>query len=461
MKGELIVPEGSSREAIREYAERVGYPFERLWEEMHAEAEGPPLLSVVEAFGINNMLALAGLHDDVEEVFVDDGRFRLIRRVGTGSYGTVYEAKDLELDRVVALKVMPVGDPDVADRESKALAAVNHPNIVQIFDHGRFDDYRWLVLEFIGGPTLDEWCEGKTQGQIVQRFLEAGEGLQAAHRRGLIHRDFKPRNVMVDDEGRAKVTDFGLARSRESLDRRPPEEGHLIASGTLAFLSRERLRGAPGDERSDQFAFCVSLWWLLAERPPFAVSGSLKEHFDSLGRPPSGGARIPRRLRRALERGMSPVPGDRWPTMAMLLEKVRAATKSPAWLRPALTMLVLVTSPAAFGFWRFAPPEPKPLELQYSEVDAMTLEVLRGIEEKDNPMIVQALSTGYPVARREGRQADFSKVARLAAKSIETNGGSSLDSQYAWWMAARLSEDAGTYSEDEFSLQVVPTPRSK
>lgn len=452
MEGDRIpVPKDCSEAELRAYAERVGYPFEKLWEDVHADA-GVDVLSVVAAFGLNELWASLGMRENVHEVVVG-ARFRLIRRVGAGSYGTVYEAEDVELGRKVAVKVMPIEDPDVADREGKALAAVNHPNIVKIFDHGRADDYRWLVLEFLDGPTLDRWCEGKGTREILSRYRDAGEGLAAAHRQGLIHRDFKPGNVMITAEGHAVVTDFGLARNLESLNDRAPEESTLMGSGTLGFLSRERLQGAPGDERSDQFAFCVSLWWALTGSHPFDVDGELRDYFDAMGGPPRGGRTLPRRLRRVLERGLAPLPGDRWPSMARLLEELGDATsRRRAWWLGAVLLLLgsgtLISWNARVLF------APAPLRIETSLVDEMSLEALEAIEEDDHAAIVQALSMGYPAAMREGRAHDFIRVSWLAATTLQ-DAGNDFDAEFAWAMTGRLARQAQLSELEDYAWRQV------
>lgn len=423
-------------ESLRAMAEREGMPFELLYESVYGDYEPP--LSVVSKFGQSRLMAKA-MKEEPEPVYVDGERFLLIRRVGTGTYGTVYEARDTELDRRVALKVMPVGDPDVADREGKALAAVEHDNIVQIFDHGREDNYRWLVLEFIDGPTLDHWCAGKSAKEILARFLEAGEGLDAAHRRGLIHRDFKPGNVMINDKGRAVVTDFGLARNLESLNERSPEDGSLIASGTLGFLSRERLQGNPGDEKSDQFAFCVSLWWALTGEHPFKVRGELRDYFASMGKPPKNRRKVPRRMRRVLERGMAPLPGDRWRTMSEVLSELqRAGTPRWPWLFAGIA--IAASSMAVGPALTTKPPESKP----EPEPDPAVVEV-NPIERAHEALRVgkdeeafDALWEGYSDARQGVDVEGFLTVVMVVANRLEKQGHPTK-AMDCWWMVLQLS----------------------
>ncbi|EDM73929.1 serine/threonine kinase PKN8 [Plesiocystis pacifica SIR-1] len=402
-------------------------------------------LSIALQFEMTQVWMKTGL--PYEDVLVAK-RFKLLRRVGIGSYGRVYEAQDLELGRIVAVKVMPIGDPEVAAREGKALAAVDHPNIVRIYDHGQDDDYRWLVLDFLDGPKLSDWCQERpTRAEVLARFLEAGEGLDAAHRRGLVHRDFKPGNVMLR-AGKAIVTDFGLARNLESL--KEYESEHLIASGTIQFMSRERLQGSPGDERGDQFAFCVSLWWALSSEYPFGPAEGLQQYFEALGEQPRGGQNIPRRVRKVLARGMAELPGDRWPTMTVLLTALRTALRRRVW--PWVAGLIVVG--VGVGIVLSASPWDLdvPTELELSEVDEMSLDIIEGLEEDDVDVVVQALSNGYVAARREGSEADFLPAVLLAATGLE-GSGRVFEAQFAWSMVARLRHEIGDEEGTEAAKQ--------
>ena len=240
-------------------------------------------------------------------------RYRISGVLGRGSFGIVVEAHDTRLDRGVAIKLLPrteAADRGRVLREARALAAVEHPAVVGIFDFGEFRpgelpqsedwssvldgcDGAFIVLELIQGETLSEWCHRRprTSREIVSAFVSAGRGLAAAHRRGVIHRDFKPGNVMIDRRGRTRVVDFGLAcgvRRGEGTDpseyvptapdrdviQGGPQSLSTLSQpgecwGTPAYMSPEQMLGGPIDERSDQFSFCVALWEALAGYRPF------------------------------------------------------------------------------------------------------------------------------------------------------------------------------------------------
>jgi hypothetical protein len=256
--------------------------------------------------------------------------------------GVVYAGYDPELDRRVALKWRrPSSRPDEAQeqerllREARAMARVSHPHVVPIFDVGLFEDGVFLAMELVEGDTLRAWLRHtpRSPREIVSVLIDAGRGLAAAHAAGVVHRDFKPENVMVDRHGRGRVLDFGLAHEAEplpaaiagSLSATPEvltETGQVL--GTPAYLAPERLAGHPADARSDQFAFCLTLAEALTGHLPFtveqlqalALGGSVSPRLERLGR-------VPAAWRRALQIGLSASPAQRHadlPTLLSLLE---------------------------------------------------------------------------------------------------------------------------------------------
>ncbi len=248
------------------------------------------------------------------------GRFAVLTQLGEGGMGVVLSAYDELLDRRVALKLLRA--PDRGDarlqarlmREAQALARLSHPNIIHVYEAGVSGDELYLAMELVRGVTLSTWLkrQPRSHAEILALFRQCGHGLAAAHRAGLVHRDFKPSNVLVDAEGRARVVDFGLA----TLAERPEQ---LALAGTPAYMAPEQWRGEPVDPRSDQFSFCVALWEALTGARPFA-GGS----FDALreqilaGRLPERG-RLPPAIHRALARGLAREPDARYPTLDALL----------------------------------------------------------------------------------------------------------------------------------------------
>ena len=273
------------------------------------------------------------------------GRFAVLRTLGEGGMGVVYSAYDEELDRRVALKLLRPGRDNSPrnqarmQREARAMAKLSHPNVVQVYEVGRFEEQVFLAMEFVQGRTLGAWLKAQERGwqEILHVMLQAGRGLQAAHEAGVIHGDFKPDNVLIDAEDRVRVVDFGLARRAEpasasvraaasasvrgaavpgeagrsqaaaaavpgeagqSLAGRPApapapapprsaddDSGHQAAeerrsnariAGTPAYMAPEQHRHSPADQRSDQFSYCVTLFTALYGVHPFA-GGSLLE----------------------------------------------------------------------------------------------------------------------------------------------------------------------------------------
>jgi serine/threonine protein kinase len=210
------------------------------------------------------------------------GRYVIERVIGAGGMGVVYAARDPDLDRRVALKRLR-GDfgggetrQNLLLREARAMARLSHPNVVAVHDVVLHDGQLFIAMELIAGVSLADWLAsepGLSRRRIVQAFLEAGRGLAAAHAVGLVHRDFKPANVLRDRSGRVAVTDFGIARATTEA----PEEGDAaktrIAFGTPAYMSPEQHRLEEADARSDQFSFCVALYEALYKEHPFAAPG--------------------------------------------------------------------------------------------------------------------------------------------------------------------------------------------
>ncbi|HXU01085.1 MAG TPA: serine/threonine-protein kinase [Polyangia bacterium] len=277
------------------------------------------------------------------------GRYVVTNLVGRGGMGEVYAAYDPQLDRRVALKILnPRQGSDDARararllREAKSLARLSHPNVVVLHDAGEFDGRVFLAMEFVDGETLEAWLkrEARSWREIRDAFLSAARGLAAAHRAGLVHRDFKPQNVMVGRDGAIRVMDFGLARdaSQPDGDAAPaPDpvgpiapEAHAVALtrtgailGTPVYMAPEQFGGLRADARTDQFAFCVALYHAFYGQRPFAGDNVL-QIADAVisGRIRAVPARsaLPAELRRAILRGLATDPAARFPSMEALAE---------------------------------------------------------------------------------------------------------------------------------------------
>jgi eukaryotic-like serine/threonine-protein kinase len=280
------------------------------------------------------------------------GRYVILERIGAGGMGVVYAARDPELDRKVALKLLRGGGEASEERatrlmrEAQVMARLSHPNVIAVHDVGRYRDQLFVAMEHVDGMTLATWLRKGPRAwrEVLDVFRVAGRGLAAAHHAGLVHRDFKPDNVLMDQTGRVRVTDFGLARASGKADPAPPVPAageSLVSSpltrtgalmGTPAYMAPEQFAGGETDARTDQFSFCVALYEALYGERPFAGESFevLRAAVGAGSVQPARAVNGPRSLRRVLLRALSPSPNNRFPTMDALLETLDRAA-APRW----------------------------------------------------------------------------------------------------------------------------------
>ena len=275
------------------------------------------------------------------------GHFTVIKTLGRGGMGVVLLGYDSRLDRRVAIKLIdPVlsRDPKVRARfmrEARALGQVNHPNLVHVYEVGSHEPHLYIVMEYVEGESLARRLESGPLPwrEAVRIFHAAGRGLVAAHEAGLVHRDFKPANLLLGEDGRARVADFGIARVETSTESEIDLEasvrkGDVVETeaevdaltdastvlGTPAYMAPEQQARGRIDTRADQYAFCVSLWEAIAGQRPFAGTRTKLLSLKQGGAPElPAGVDAPRWLRRTLARGLSARPQERFDTMAALL----------------------------------------------------------------------------------------------------------------------------------------------
>ena len=289
------------------------------------------------------------------------GRFVVLERIGAGGMGEVFAAYDDELDRKVAIKVVHADISEESSqagsrllREAQTLAKISHPNVVHVYEVGTIENRVYLAMEFIRGQTLRIWLShSRSWEEILEAFLSIGQGLAAVHEAGLVHRDVKPDNMLVGADGRVCVADFGLARAAAPLtnpDLHPidleagedslPEVdldgiSRLTASGAIvgtpAYMAPEQLRSTTVDARCDQFSFCVAMWEAFVGKRPYHGK-SLPDIVDAYRQgppPPPSPTRVPSRVWKALQRGLSVDPGDRWESMRALLDELAGGLERP------------------------------------------------------------------------------------------------------------------------------------
>ena len=254
------------------------------------------------------------------------GRYRVTRKLGGGGMADVYLAEDQELGRRVAVKILHgryANDEQFVERfrrEATHAAGLSHPNIVSIFDRGEADGSYFIVMEYVEGRTLKELIRGRGPCPIpvaIAYTRQILSGLRYAHRNGVIHRDIKPHNVIVDPEGVVKVTDFGIARAGAS---QMTEEGAII--GTAQYLSPEQARGAPVDQTSDLYSTGIVLYELLTAEVPFSGDTPVEiamKHLSEIPEPPSElRAEVPDDLDNVVLRALSKEPAERYQSAAAM-----------------------------------------------------------------------------------------------------------------------------------------------
>ncbi|MCP3137770.1 tetratricopeptide repeat protein [Pyxidicoccus xibeiensis] len=300
-------------------------------------------------------------------------RYVVLERIGAGAMGVVYAAYDPELDRQVALKVLRPAGRGVEElrlrllQEAQSLARLSHAHVVAVHDVGTYGSGVFLAMELVDGTTLAEWLrQPHTWEEVLRVFREAGQGLAAAHAAGLVHRDFKPANVLVGRDGRARVTDFGMARplNREASARTAAsrEPGGVDASpltrtgvllGTPAYMAPELLEGQRADARSDQFSFCVALYEALHGMRPFegdSLEALAQAAREGRVRPAGREVRVPDWVRRAVLRGLRARPEERFPSMeALLAALVPAPRRLRARVAAAVGAAALLGAAGAYG----------------------------------------------------------------------------------------------------------------
>jgi tetratricopeptide (TPR) repeat protein len=300
------------------------------------------------------------------------GRFTVEERLGAGGMGVVHAAHDPQLDRRVAIKVMHASADSPAgqraqrrlQREARAMAALSHPNVVTVHDVGVHGGHVFVAMELVQGRSLRAWCRQERGWKpVVDVMLAAAEGLLAAHRAGLVHRDFKPDNVLVADDGRVLVGDFGLAALVGPTESAPlsaesdPDDTVRADAGTPGYMAPEQFAGGTISAATDQFAFAVTAWEALFGKRPFAGSSVAELAAAVLaGRIEAPTTRrVPRGVRAALERALCVDASRRWPDMAALIDALKAARAPSRRRRFALGFAGLAGLAVAWLAWPHDP----------------------------------------------------------------------------------------------------------
>lgn len=303
-----------------------------------------------------------------------DGRYQVVRKLGAGGMANVYLAEDQELGRRVAIKILNdrhAGDEQFVERfrrEAKNAAALSHPNIVAIYDRGEAEGTYYIAMEFLDGRSLKELIVQRGPAPVtvsVEYARQILSALRFAHRHGIVHRDIKPHNVLVDADGRVKVTDFGIARAGAS---QMTEAGSIV--GTAQYLSPEQARGTDVDQRSDLYSLGIVLYELLTGTLPFNGDTPVEiamKHLSMIPEPPSAKRPdVPRDLDLIVTRALAKDPDDRYQSAEEMdadLERfLRGAAVSPVTEESATQIMRAPTGPlAATAATMIAPPRRSPV----------------------------------------------------------------------------------------------------
>jgi tetratricopeptide (TPR) repeat protein/tRNA A-37 threonylcarbamoyl transferase component Bud32 len=409
------------------------------------------------------------------------GRYLVLERLGVGGMGEVYAAYDPELDRKIAIKLLLPSKGDGSTtagpagrllREAQAMAKLHHPNVVTVHDVGLHDIRVFVAMEYVDGGNLADWIDAGSDGkghphpwrEVLARFLPAGDGLAAAHAGGLIHRDFKPANVLVGRDGSIRVADFGLARRAEltgepsatrvpdsipdvlvanatlssvdSLSMRMTVTGAML--GTPAYMAPEQYGQKDVDARADQFSYCVALWEALYGERPFAGDNLHVLMFAiaqaRLREPPSS-SDVPAWIRRALVRGLTNDPARRWPDMGSLLTALRTdpGEKRRKWAVSGVA-LALVGGLA----WGAIATRPDPVVVEPPCTGA-----------------AKAFGDALSIDRREAVATRFAELEQAWAQDLGDRLIPRLDAWAADWQAAWTDTCEDTHVRNEQSAELL------
>jgi eukaryotic-like serine/threonine-protein kinase len=335
------------------------------------------------------------------------GRYIVIERLGEGGMGVVYSAFDPELDRKVAIKLLQgksgesqsAGDQAWLLREAQALARLAHPNVIAVHDVGTLPGERvFVAMELVDGVTLRKWLEVEQRPwrEVLPVMIAAGQGLAAAHAAGLVHRDFKPDNVLVGNDGRVRVLDFGLAKERPtgpvtrgsasdlSIDSKSPLSEMLTAVGTMvgtpAYMAPELYAGEAADAETDQFSFGVTLFEALFGTRPFTKEQLTPARAAQAKAKVPDGSRVPMRIQRAVLRSISINPAERFGSIAALLDELAfdLTTRKRVLVAGGLAATALAAAGIYVGVVRSAPEPCQGIEQRLTGVwDASVKQTVR------------------------------------------------------------------------------------
>lgn len=395
-------------------------------------------------------------------------RFEVLETLGSGGMGQVYAAHDTRLGRRVAIKICQLAEEHEAlALEARALAKLSHPNIVAVHEVLPVEGEHVLVMEYVEGQTLRAWAAATAPSwrELLERFLDAGRALEAVHAAGLQHGDFKPDNVMIDNAGRVRVIDFGVARHTREVVVEDK------VKGTLVYLPPERLikehPRADSGERLDVFSFCVSIWELLYGVRPFDILDLIIGEPGDEGLPmkviPLG---LPGGIEDVLRRGLAMDPRARWPSIAAvcaaLAEVMEDRATRAARLHRRVAMVAFVglsMATVVMGLALMLEPAPQPEAASLDDLEQLLVIAERNAEKGDADNALRLLDVAWDTAQHEPE--DLRRVARTAVEVGDrlAEQGELTSAAESWDLAIvcyrEVGDEAAVQRTDEHVADVI------
>lgn len=365
------------------------------------------------------------------------GRYTVLERVGTGAMGVVYAAYDNELDRKLAVKVLRAGGRGSQPRllrEAQALARVSNPHVVQVYEVGEQAGEVFVAMELVTGTSLRDWLAAAPRrwDAIVGRFSEAARGLAAAHVKGVVHRDVKPDNIIVGDDDRARIVDFGLAIGADTEDGVAPDSASRLdvgitqtntTMGTPAYMAPEQIDGSPANPSADQFSLCVAMFEALCGESPFKGQDLGARRRSIAEGPPRWprAVRVPARVERAVLRGLAQRPADRHASLDGLVEALEPPSRTRR--RWALGIGGIATVGALMtGAWLGGASGTSEVPAKAPEVDAPPVDTKLVIAEARNLLATDPTQAWARLATLPDDPAVWSRAARSVAAQADALG---------------------------------------